>query len=211
MTDNPNHMNYSSNSNKSKKPAETVRVVPQVTSGSAQLKKKSVGSKFRESFTGDDAKTVGQYLLFDVIVPSIKDLLFSMIVEGGKRALFGGSGGPKTKNPILGQSTNYTQMYSGGGSTLLSSSKPAITAGRATFDYKEVIVENRGEAEAVVDALQRLIDEYGNATVADLYACVGVSPDHTAIKWGWTSLQGIEIHPMQQGYLIRMPQVGALA
>lgn len=211
MTDNSLPMNYSNNSNKSKKPDETIRVVPKVTSGTAHLKKKSVGNKFRESFTGDDAKTVVQYLLIDVIVPSIKDLLFSMIVEGGKRALFGGAGTPKSKNPIIGNTTGYSQMYSGGGSTLLSSGSSVVAKPRATFDYKEVIVENRVEAEAVVDALQQLIDEYKNATVADLYALVGISPDHTAIKWGWTSLQGIELHPMQQGYLIRMPQVISLA
>lgn len=211
MTDNPNPMNYSANSNKAKKAETTVRTVNQVTTTSAKLKKKSVGSKFRESFTGDDAKTVGQYLLFDVIVPSIKDLLFSMIVEGGKRALFGGGAGPKTKNPITSNNTSYSQMFSGGGSSLLSSGNTMITKPRATFDYKEVVVESRPEAEAVVDALQKLIDEYGNATVADLYACVGVSPDHTAIKWGWISLEGMEIHPMQQGYLIRMPQVASLA
>lgn len=211
MTDNPNPMNYSANSNKAKRAETTVRTVNQVTTTSAKLKKKSVGSKFRESFTGDDAKTVGQYLLFDVIVPSIKDLLFSMIVEGGKRALFGGGAGPKTKNPITSNNTSYSQMFSGGGSSLLSSGNTTITKPRATFDYKEVVVESRPEAEAVVDALQKVIDEYGNATVADLYACVGVSPDHTAIKWGWISLEGMEIHPMQQGYLIRMPQVTSLA
>lgn len=213
MTDNPRPMNYSANSDKSKKPVETVRVVNQVTSGTAQLKKKSLGAKFRESFTGDDAKSVGQYLLFDVVVPSIKDLLFSMIVEGGRRTLFGGSGRPSTNNPILGQGTSYSKMYSGGGSTLLSgrTTQAAIAKPRATFDYKEVIVPTRPEAEEVIDALNNLIDEYGNATVADLYACVGITPDHTAIKWGWTNISGVEIHPMQQGHLIRMPQAVSLA
>ena len=215
MSDNANQrpIDYRSNSNKSKEVIQSVREVRQVTSGPVVQKKKSLGRKFRETFAGDDAQTVGQYLLFEVIVPSIKDLLFSMIVEGGRRTLFGGSGKPSSGNPIIGQTTNYGKMFSGGGSTLLSggSTSSQIARPRATFDYKEVIVSTRGEAEQVIDALTALIDEYGNATVADLYSCVGISPDHTAIKWGWTSMAQAEVHPMQQGYLIVMPKVESLA
>lgn len=209
----PSRHDYQSNSTKSKKEEVEVRRVPAVVQGTASVRKKSVGSKFRESFAGDDAQSVGQFLLFDVIIPSVKDLVFKMINEGSRRALFGANGKPSSSNGLISTVTNYGNMFSGGGSTILSGggSSSTVTKPRATYDYQEIMVSSRSDGERVLDTLGGLIDEYGNATVADLYACCNMTPDHTAVKWGWRSLEGAETKPVGDGYLLRMPKAVPLS
>src|SRR5690606_24426648 len=85
-------VNYSSNSNKSKQPSDAEKPkIKQVTSGTVVERKKSLGSKFKETFAGDDAQSVGNYLLFDVIIPATKNLISDMVSQGIERLLFGTS------------------------------------------------------------------------------------------------------------------------
>lgn len=205
----PKAINYTGNSIKGQKPEQSVeRVVKPIASGVE--KKRSLGHKFRETFAGDDAQTVGQYLLFDVVIPATKNLIFDMLSEGARRILFGGSGGPSRTGmvaSVVGSRTSYNKMYTGGSSV---SSAPVASKTRATMDFKDIYLQDRGEAEMVIDALSAMIDEYGSATVADLYALVNITGDYTATKWGWTSMGGAKPHYTRDGYMLDLPRATAL-
>ena len=74
------------------------------------------------------------------------------------------------------------------------------------YDYDDVILESRGDAEEVLNQLNDLIDVYRIASVADLYDLVGVTPNYTDFKYGWTNLANAEVVRTRDGYKIKLPR-----
>lgn len=199
-------VNYPSNSHKSKTsdPAKPEKNVEKVITGQAIQRKKSLGSKFKEVMSGDDARSVGAYILFDVIIPAAKSMLADAATQGLERILFGDS--RRSSSTSRTNYTSYNNMYksrqAGGSPQKLELSQRA----RATHNFGEVVLSSRGEAEEVLDRLTALIDQYQVATVSDLYDLVGITGSFTDDKWGWFDLRGSGINRVREGYLINLPQ-----
>lgn len=207
----PRIVDYSSNSKKTKSsPTEARPELEKVISGTAVVRKKSVGAKFREQFAGDDAQTVGQYLLFDVVLPASKNLIFDMLTEGAKRLLFGGSrpSGGLFSGSGVGGRTNY-KAYSGSG-VITQTSSPSVREltpqQRAMNDFSGVVLGSKEEAYRVLEVLTDLIEQYGVASVNDFNACVGLTSDFTQQKYGWTNLNTAGVRAVREGYLLEMPK-----
>jgi hypothetical protein len=77
--------------------------------------------------------------------------------------------------------------------------------GRAKHDFDEIVLDQRAEAEEVIDRLYDVVSRYEQATVADLYDLVGLSSTHTDHKWGWTDLRGSGVSRIRDGYLLDLP------
>ena len=212
----PRMVQYSSNSKTQRPSAENERPLPAqvVPTGQAVARKKSIRKKFREQFAGDDAKTVGVYLLVDVVVPALKNLLYDLGNEGLKRTLFGGSARPGAVGTIIGSTLASTSRtaYS---SFSKAAPNPATQIGpstemtpqqRAMHDFSGIILQSREQAYQIIDVLSGLIDDYGAATVNDFYACIGQTPEFTAVKYGWKSLGSAEVRHIREGYLLEMPR-----
>ena len=213
MTDEaPKSVNYSSNSKAVKPSGEVERppIAQVVESGTTKERKKSVGRRFREQFAGDDAKTVGQVLLFDVVVPATKNLLFDLVREGAQRLLFGGSrpSGGLFSGSGVGGRTNY-KAYSGSG-VITQTSSPSVREltpqQRAMNDFSGVVLGSKEEAYRVLEVLTDLIEQYGVASVNDFNACVGLTSDFTQQKYGWTNLNTAGVRAVREGYLLEMPK-----
>lgn len=201
---------YGTNSAKSKGDAGGGQERPQIQQiASGVARKKSVGNKFKETFVGDSAESVAQFVLFDIIVPRLKDLIFDMINGGSERALYGSS--TRSSRARGSQLTGKTN-YQGISSKLTERAAPEIsTRGRANHDFGEITIPTRGEAEQVLDTLLALVDQYESATVADLYGACGISADHTDLKFGWTDLSTARISPARGGgYILEMPRAEAI-
>lgn len=205
----PITVNYSKNSVAAKKSDPTSdkpKLTLNIAEGAATAKKPSLGKKFREQFAGDSASTVGNYILIDVVVPALKNLIWDIGSEGLKKFLFGGASRPGSGvgSSILGSrsGTNYTK-YSGNASNAQREVTPAT---RATNDFSDVLVPTRAEGEEVLDQLQNYIDEYGVVSVNDYYAALGISADFTAVKYGWKSISSAEVRHTREGYLLVMPR-----
>lgn len=196
---------YASNSHKSKDAVEPVKKkhVEKVIEGTATLKKKSLGTKIREQFTGDDAQSVGNYILFDVILPAAKNMLSDAVSQGIDRILFGGSRPSSGHSSRLVSRTGYNKMYRGDAT---SDRRELSGRARATHDFAEVRLESRDEAESILNGLDNLISEFGVATVGDLYDLAGITVDFTNEKWGWTDLRGAGIRRGRDGYFIDLPR-----
>ena len=77
----------------------------------------------------------------------------------------------------------------------------------ATYGYevREFILDNRGDAESVLDQIQDLMSEYGVVTVSDYYDLVGVSGQFTDNYYGWTDMNGMRTRAVRNGWLIELP------
>lgn len=185
--------------------------VRKVVSGPVVRRKTPLSRRIVETFTGDDAQTVGGYVLFEVVIPALKTLLSDVASQGVERLLFG-EVRPRSSSPYRhAPRTNYDRMYSSGSyrrEEPRRSSPPPRS--RSSQDTGEIILRSRSDAEDVLEALSSLLDQYDVATVADLYELVGITGSFTDDKWGWTDLRGTRIVREHQGYLLLLPRPQAI-
>jgi hypothetical protein len=201
---------YASNSAKSKQtaPSNPDRpVIQQVVTVSKA--KKGLGTKFKETFVGDSAESVGQYVLFDILIPRVKDLLYETFTGGLERSLFGSS--TRSSRAVRGSQLVSKTNYKGISEKTRPVEREISPRGRAIHNFEEILIHTRGEAEQVRDILTALVDQYECATVADLYAACGLTAEHTDLKFGWTDLTDLTINPARGGgYVLDLPRVEEL-
>lgn len=200
MSDKP--MNYQGNSHKSKEEKASKPEVRRIVEGGVVERKKPLGRKFSEMFMGDDARSVGNYLLLDVAIPAAKSLIMDLISQGIERALYGDSR-PRSRDHRPGY-TNYNKV------SKRDERREMSRHARATHDFREIVLESRGEAEEVLDTLTELIDKYDVATVADLYEMVNISGSFQDDKWGWVNMRGASVRRVRDGYLLDLPRPVAI-
>lgn len=176
---------------------------------SAKARKKPLGSKIAETFTGDDVSSVSDYVIFDVVVPAFKNLLFDVVSEGSRRMLFGATGGGRSiASTTRGGHTPYNRIAAKGAGVIASDAPRSISrTARATHDFRELVFETRGEAEVILERLREALAEYDNVTVADMYELAQITAGFTDHNWGWvgTDLNQARVKPVSAGYLLDMP------
>lgn len=185
-----------------KKPTAKVeekKHLDKVVTGNVTIKKKSEGRKILEKIfpsVGSDLKTT---LMDDVIFPMLKNGL----LEAVGRILWPNGDGP-VRSSSFGGGTRIN--YSG-------FSKPQarqhyIPAGSTVgFDYDRIAFETRGDAEAVLMALDENIDAYGFATVGAFYEAAGVTTNNAQVeKFCWRSIGDAKVAQVGGGWIIRMPR-----
>lgn len=202
--------NYGSNSHKSRDKAAKPEKpkVEKLISGEAIQKKKSLGSRISDTFRGDDAKGVGNYIIFEVILPAAKATISDAVSQGIERLLFGEQAKSRSRSNIRGSNyTAYNRSYPGRSTDTRDErgNRSISNRGRSTHNFSEITLADRGEAESVLDALSDLIDQFDVASVADLYSLVGITGAFTDNKWGWYDLKGADISRVRDGYLLQLP------
>lgn len=210
-------MDYPSNSHKAKAKSEQPerQKLQQVTSNRVVKRKPPLSRRIAETMTSEDSHTVGQYILFDVIIPAAKAMITDAVSQGAERLLFGDSRRPNSGPRRIGNYTPYNRASQPGSGRPYETAGPRVGGGglrefsrrdRANHNFSEIILASRGEAEEVLDRLADLIENYDVATVSDLYDLVGVTGSFTDDKWGWVSLRGSGIRRVREGYLLDIPR-----
>jgi len=199
-------LNYPSNSHSNKKPEPAKKELKQIVQ--PVEKKETLFSRIRSSFVQEDAHSVGQYLVFDVLIPAAKATLEDLVTQGLGRGLWG-SGRPRS-------TSTYSPTQSRGSYTSYGSlARPAaqVSQGRefsdrarASHDFREIILETRADAESIIQALLDPIEQYGWASVGDLYKLVGIVPSFQDEKWGWDNLASAGCRPVSGGYMLEFPK-----
>lgn len=195
---------FPSNNHSSRKKAKNLS---KVTSGKVVKKKKSLGNKFAETFFGDNIEGVSSYVLYDVIIPAAKNMISDTVTNGIEMALFGKTKGSRTRRD---RGKSYVSYSSYSRDPRRSTSRPnerdRNSRNRASHNFDDIILESRGEAEEVLSCLVDLTDEYGMASVADMYDLVGITSNFTDNKYGWFDLGRASVSRVREGYLISLPR-----
>jgi hypothetical protein len=195
------------NSEASKKGAKNGKNISPVVSGSAVRRKRSLRKQFKETFVAGDARTAIQYVLFDVLLPAAKDMVVEAGSAGIEKLIFGDSRRRSLTRPQAGPTgyVSYNRM-SQGGSRFSGPERALSRQARARHEFDEIVLDERSEAEDVIDRMFELVSRYGSASVADLYELVGLSSNHTDNKWGWTDISGAGVSRIRGGYLLDLPE-----
>lgn len=195
--------NYTPNSNKYKteqKQANTERQkLDKVITGTAKAKKKSAARKFTDVFVAEDASNVKSYLISDVLIPAAKKLVSDIVRDGIDMLLYGGTGHRSDRS----RSSRVDYVSYSKNSDRRSAS---TTRTRTGYNYDDVVLDTRGEAEDVLTRMDELIDMYGVVSVADLYDLVGISGNYTDNKYGWTNIRNAEPVRVRDGYMLKLPK-----
>lgn len=193
--------NYKPNShlskNKSKEGPVKKEKVEKIVKGAVKAKKKST---LLSMFLSDDVTDIKSYIINDVLIPTTKQAI-SDIVTNGIDMLFGLD--TKKRNKSAASRVSYRSYYDRDDRDRDRDRSRTRTTG---YNYDDVILETRGEAEDVLTRLDEIIDIYGMASVADLYDLVGISGQYTDNKYGWTDIRSATSTRVREGYLLKMPR-----
>lgn len=196
---------YKSNSHKSKeeqKETASEKRVEKVVSGTVKPKKKGEMQKFADVFISEDVNNVKSYILLEVLVPAIKKAISDIVTNGIDMILYGETG--RTRNKSTASKVSYQRYYEKNDERRRDYSAPAARNG---FDYDELVFPTRGDAEAVLDAMNEIIAQYGVVSIGDLYDLANVSMDNFAAnKYGWTDIRGCKSVRVRDGYILKLPR-----
>lgn len=196
--------NLPDNSHKSrneKKELPDGKRAEKVVHGKVKTKKNDV-RKLTDIFIAEDAANVKNYILMDVIVPSVKKAIYDLIVGALDMSLYGARGGGGGRRPIADK-VSYTDYNSVSRRDERSYNRTQTASG---YSYDDIILDSRGEAEAVLSRMDEVMEEYGQVRVADLYDLVGVTGNYTDNNYGWTNIRNAEVVRVRDGYKIKMPR-----
>lgn len=201
---------FHSNSHRSRREQpepEDEKKIEVVVTSKAIVRKKSLGKRLKDMLVGGDTDSVVTFLMGDVIIPQLKDLLTEAVTQGIEQLIHGSGRSSSRRSPSRTNYTNYSSRYS----------RPSAPASRGhdrppavvrAHQVDEVIVADRFDAQNVLNKMMDVAVKYGAATVADLYSSVEWSSSHTDGKWGWgeEAIQEATVRKLRnQGYLIEFP------
>lgn len=183
---------------------ERQKRVEKVIKGSAVPMKPSVGKKVADLFLGDDISNVKEYMLYERLIPGIKE----MVLAGIEMMLFGGDRVLRRSNQSRTSYISYNKMYASSPSRRERDRgyryEREEVRGKEFTDY---VFETKGEAMEVLDTLTELIDVYDQASVNDFYDAIGVTGDFTDANYGWTELGSATIRRIRGGgYILDLPR-----
>lgn len=176
-----------------------------VVSGKVKKKDKPVHKKLSEAVFAEDVKEVKSYLLWDVLIPALKDTV-SDLGKRGIDAMLYGSG----KSPNVERHGNASYRKYQAASERRNTRSTARYNRRAAFDFEDIVLEDRRDAEAVLEHLIDYTVEYEMASVADFYELVDFPTTYIDNKYGWNDLRSARVLRVRDGYILDLPKPEAL-
>lgn len=194
---------YRPNSHKSKeeekKTVEEKKKVEKIVNGAVKSKKKNEIHKLADVFIAEDASNVKEYIFMDVLIPALKKAISDVVTNGIDMILYGESGRNKKNSPS--SNISYNRYYD------KNRDRGSYNRTRSTYEYDDIIIDNRGEAEDVLTRMDELMDQYKVVSVADFYDLVGVTGNYTDNKYGWTDIRSASVVRVAGGgYMIKLPK-----
>nr|DAN84209.1 MAG TPA: hypothetical protein [Caudoviricetes sp.] len=184
---------YPGNSDRSKEKKDITPVAK------ARVKRESTARKVVGEIIKEDARSVSETVLWDVIIPTVKNLISDTVTRGIESMLYGGDSRPRSR-------TSYSD-YSGysrpkGNRDRSTDRRERRSARQAEPERNEIIFDSRSDANDVIDRMSDLIDQYGQASLADLNALIGASSNFIDDNWGWTDMGSFDVRQVRDGFML---------
>ena len=174
--------------------------IEKIVKGKVKVKKKNEMRKLADVFISEDAANVKSYVLLDVLIPAIKKAISDIVTNGIDMILYGETGHSKKRS--LSSTISYNKYYDEPRKRVDHSGIRA----RNGYDYEDIILYDRREAEDVLRRMDEIAEMYGMVSVGDLYDLVGITGNYTDNKYGWTNIRNAEPIRVKDGYLLKLPK-----
>lgn len=178
-----------------------------VTKGTVKVRQ-SLGKRLFRAFILEDAPSVWNYILYDEIIPGIKDALsnaFNMAMYGEVRS------SSKSRSRYSSESrVSYDKYYSERDTRSGRDRNRASDRPRGINDCADQEFETLADANEVLQNMFEEVLDHDRVSVADFYDFVGVSDvDYTANRYGWRQehLEGLKPERVRGGgYILPLPK-----
>lgn len=174
--------------------------VDKVVSGNVRTRKKTFSERISETVLSSDLSGLKNDIIFDVIIPAIKDMAYDAmhsLIDG----IFyrGEKSSSRPRRSSGGMYYSYDEEYD-----KKARKKESILASTNRLDAIEF--DRREDAEAVLRSMRGLIREFDVASVKDLYRYIGKATEYTHERWGWYDLESAYVERVRGKYVLRLPK-----
>jgi hypothetical protein len=188
---------------------EAAPEIKKVISGGVSERKKTLGQKIAATFTGDDARSVGNYILFDLVLPAVRDMFVDSIQQGAERFILG-ENRPRTRSGFgsggIGPRPGHV-AYNKMGPTITVGGREPVQAEVSNDIWNDIVLDTRGDAEVVLDGMMEIVHEYGIVSVSNLFELIGKTCPFTYNKIGWNDLSRARAVRVRDGrYWLELPR-----
>lgn len=178
---------------------------------STKIAQKTFRQELKDAFISPEVHDVKRYIVFDVVIPAVKQTFRNLIVNTLDMSLFGSV----RANQKPGQQGNTTYVqYDRAYNSQNDYTKPKKAAGSyiRVNELNRIVFEDKNDAIEVLNYLFSNIEEYNVASVADFISAAKQDVVSIHHKWGWYDLKGssVEELPDGRGYWISMPHPQAI-
>lgn len=189
--------NYVNNSLKNRENhQDQKKQVVKVVKGKAKTKKKSEISRIASNIISEEAKSIKEYAIYDVVIPVVKDTI-TQLIKGSIDMLFYGevrSSSSSRRNSSNASRVSYRDYYDD------RSIRRDLSRTSTRYSYDDITFEYRQDAEEVLNRMDEIVEQYGVVTVADLFDLAGITGNgYTDQNYGWTSTRSASVERNRQG------------
>jgi hypothetical protein len=136
---------------------------------------------------------VKSYVIKELLIPGIKRMFLSSL-----EMLLNGKGYSSNKKDRQVATVSYRDYYERDRREDYSRSDYP--------DFEDIVFEDRGDAEYILDQLRDVLQRYRVARVSDMFELARQASPYTANRYGWTDLSMARVMPTRGGYMIKMPK-----
>lgn len=182
---------------------KTKKIEKVVDDGGVKVKR-SLGKKFSETFLAGDLNSVKEYLIMDILIPTIRDTMLD-ILHGSLDVLFGSS--PRRRSRDGGRKTyvSYDGISRSSSRREREHNREERRSRKSGFDTEDYIFDKKTDAERVFNNMVDILEEYNAVTVTDFLDSIGKSTDYTLQNYGWTNLAEGKVKRVRDGYILDLP------
>lgn len=212
-TSNPNKPVITTTTNPSTAKSNAPKEKPAVKAvASGKVSKANVIKKAGSAIIAEDGGTVKNYILTQVIIPTLKKTLVDIVQNGISILVYGTAAGFNRPSNGYGnswnnQSNGYFNNIYARPNTYMSYGSGPRPAPMNTTGLNDIVFETQGDAEAVLSLMNEILAEYGRVSIADYYSASGQpASNYTDNNFGWTDLYDARVIRSYSGWQVRLPR-----
>lgn len=182
------------------------------------IKRESLAQKFKKAFTVEDVHDVWDYIVDEIVIPSLKRTLYDIAVGTAGRVFLNNT--PTLSNNLY-RDNGVTKVISNRNNySAISRTKTRaeqisnVTPRRSQYRPTEFEFRKYDMASRVLDDAVDYLDSYKILSVDTYYDiledvlkedCPVIKRDYTAQEWGWKNLSSATIVSSMGGWTLKMP------
>lgn len=195
---NYNKMQNSDGTTAADKPSKVIK-------GSAKLEKRTPTKKIVNFLFSDKIDSIGTYLMYEVLGPSLRNLAYQLGVGALQMTFFGNNRPPMGAIPPSQQYSGARRdygAYSNPGYGYAQPPQPVIAAPngyRQRLMPNDISFDTADDANLVLDRMRRQLQQFGKVFLRDMYEFCGITGEQdnwTLGSYGWYDLTSA--HPIQR-------------
>lgn len=176
------------------------------------VKKPSMRNRVWSAMVAEEVHDVKEYLIFDVVIPTIKKTLFDLVTNALNLTLFGkpssGSDRDDRRSGPYVSYSSYSRSYDRDDAkrerdrerTRRDNYIDVRHLDRIEFRYKE-------DALDVIRFLEDNLNEFGYTTVSDFVSAAHLETNSVHNKWGWYDIGNPVPQQLSNGrYYVKLPK-----